>query len=413
MQPIVSIATPPHSFDFDPMTQTIHSPEVFPTNRRSESVGRLSRTSGLTRRTGWAIALVLGFVPTLASAAEIPWTDDLERGYRQATAEGKPMLLHFYGDRCHYCDTLEAGAYRDERVKSAIATSFVAIKINGTQYPKVAEMFGVKGWPHDVIINTDRSVLTTQTSPQDPAKYVAMLTDAFLKHRGQASPTSAIAAAPANVAPSTESPNRAAATNVPAFAADSPSLNPFASVAAASPGGLTPPPGGMTLPDFAAIEAQTASAASSTPTPRFDTSARSGMSLPESVAATNDQDADPPVALEGYCVVSIVDGTEWTPGKSEFGAIHLGQLYLFADAAKRDRFLADPKPYTPMLNGLDIIRFVEDRRKVPGNRSHALTTDGRLFMFADEASLDFFWNNKDKYVGLGSKIMDHAIRDSH
>ena len=78
---------------------------------------------------------------------------------------------------------------------------------------------------------------------------------------------------------------------------------------------------------------------------------------------------EPELAMQGYCAVTVIKEDRWVEGNPKFGVVHLGKLYLFANAESMQTFLADPIPYTPVLNEIDVVRFFEERKIVPGKRN--------------------------------------------
>ncbi|MEO1527173.1 MAG: DUF255 domain-containing protein, partial [Planctomycetota bacterium] len=155
-------------------------------------------------------AAIFTFALALASAsqAEIAWEQNLKAAHARAAAEGKLMLLHFYSDNCGWCDKLEAGAFKSPAVADALANGYVAVKIHGMHNPKLTSMFKVRKYPTDVIVTTDGKALTHQVSPQQPDRYVAMLSGARSRH----SQATTVASAPtqptqAQQTPSPKTPN--------------------------------------------------------------------------------------------------------------------------------------------------------------------------------------------------------------
>ena len=130
------------------------------------------RTAALSLMTTSAIMLIVSANAT----AEIPWQDNLRSAHAQAQREGKLMLLHFYSDNCAWCDRLEEGSFKAPQVGAAIDKSFVPVKIHANATPQLAEMFKVNKFPTDVIVTTDGRTLSHAVSPQQPDRYVAMLT---------------------------------------------------------------------------------------------------------------------------------------------------------------------------------------------------------------------------------------------
>lgn len=299
--------------------------------------------------------------------AEIHWENSLKVAHAQAQLEGKLLLLHFYSDNCVWCDRLEAGAFQQPEVAEAIHRSYVPVKIHAGNNPAIAKTFRVTAYPTDVIVTTEGTALAHGTSPQAADKYVAMLNQY----------AELVKPVPAEVAS-----QPAAASPMPTAAVET-----------------TPEPavGGP---------------ASETPagTPVLAASHRNAAVKPDPRPAT-----PPKLALDGYCAVSISEKSEWVEGNPELGVIHLGNLYLFVDEAAMAKFLADPEPYTPVLNGIDVVRFFEEKRIVPGKRDFGVKDPdhNRMFFFSDEAAMVHFENQHTRYTDAAIAITRQAVADAN
>jgi len=163
----------------------------------------------------------------------------------------------------------------------------------------------------------------------------------------------AVAAAPAPSTPTTPSPAAPAATNVAASPAP----------AAASP--------------------QPAVAQAPAPAP-------SGIQLPPGC---------PPLALDGYCPVSVTDKMVWKRGDVRYGAVHRGRTYLFPSDAEQKQFLGDPDRYSPVISGNDPVLALEKGETVSGKREFGLMCQNRMFLFANKESYDKFCRDSKRYAG--------------
>jgi protein disulfide-isomerase len=100
------------------------------------------------------------------------------------------------------------------------------------------------------------------------------------------------------------------------------------------------------------------------------------LALAWSSAATAEEvktDAPPmpesyPVAMDGYCPVTIQVARKWVKGDPRFGAIHRRRTFLFASAEEQETFLREPDRYTPVLTGYDPLRFLKTGQLVDGSR---------------------------------------------
>lgn len=123
----------------------------------------------------------------------------------------------------------------------------------------------------------------------------------------------------------------------------------------------------------------------------------------------------PELAIQGYCAVSVVNDGQWVEGNPDLGVIHLGKLYLFANQSAMEKFLSDPMPFTPMLNEIDVVRFFEEKRIVPGKREWGVIDPihNRMFFFSDEAAMLHFEEQFDRYLDASISVMDEAIKQSN
>ena len=123
----------------------------------------------------------------------------------------------------------------------------------------------------------------------------------------------------------------------------------------------------------------------------------------------------PELAMQGYCAVTVINENKWVEGSPEFGVIHLGKLYLFTTEEKMNQFLADPMPYTPVLNEIDVVRFFEERKIVPGKREWGLKDPiyNRMFFFADEAAMNHFYEEYTRYTDAAIEVMEKAVKDAN
>jgi YHS domain-containing protein len=116
----------------------------------------------------------------------------------------------------------------------------------------------------------------------------------------------------------------------------------------------------------------------------------------------------PPVALEGYCPVTLLDARKWQKSDVKFGAIHRGRTYLFRSAAEQSKFLADPDRYSPVLSGLDPVVFATRGEQIEGKRSYGLTYNRQIYLFADKASLEAFERSPQAYAQAAHTAMMQA-----
>jgi protein disulfide-isomerase len=117
----------------------------------------------------------------------------------------------------------------------------------------------------------------------------------------------------------------------------------------------------------------------------------------------------PPIGLEGYCPVTLLEGGKWKKGDRRYGAIHRGRTYLFISIAEQQKFLTDPDAYSPILSGADPVIFAERGQLVDGNRNFgvSLPNGGRseMYFFATAESRDLFEKNPKQYAITAHQAM--------
>ena len=358
------------------------------------------------------ITLAITLIAASPAQAEIAWQTNLRAAHAQAQREGKLLLLHFYTDNCTWCEKLEQGAFQQPAVGETISSSFVAVKVDAEKSDKLAEMFKVTKFPTDVVVTTDGKTLSHSVSPQSPDRYVAMLHGAAAAVVNAAQPpASAIAAGPS---PETDSATTADAnaantgltlpTNSSTQAQLTGSRGPSLQLPAS---GATPAPTDASALDAADVAADSISGSVS------DGPALAGATQRPSSAQESSKQAE--LAMQGFCPVTVIRDDKWVEGKPEHGVIHLGKLYLFANAENLQTFLSDPVPFTPVLNEIDAVIFFEERRIVQGKREWGLKDPiyNRMFFFADEASMNHFYDNYERYTKSAIEVMAKAVKDAN
>ena len=116
----------------------------------------------------------------------------------------------------------------------------------------------------------------------------------------------------------------------------------------------------------------------------------------------------PPLGLEGFCPIALIENKEWKEGDRQFGCIHRGQLYLFLSLEARDQFLESPDRYAPVLSGFDPVVFTEQGELVAGSREHGRFIDDRIVLFTNEASFQKFKEAPMQYIDAVRQAMQES-----
>lgn len=116
---------------------------------------------------------------------------------------------------------------------------------------------------------------------------------------------------------------------------------------------------------------------------------------PQAAAAVT---ANYPVAMGGYCPVTLATEKKWKKGQPQFGAVHRRRTFLFTTEAEQRKFLAEPDKYTPVLVGYDPVKFMQTGELVDGSAAFSLTYRKEVYLFADDAALKTFWQNPSQFT---------------
>lgn len=382
-------------------------------------------------------------------AGDIQWRSDLEVARSEARQTGKLLLMHFYSDQCVWCDRLEAGAFRDGLVQQTIVDRYIPVKIHGPSNPAWVQAFRIQSYPSDVLLTSEGDVISRLVSPQDPVQFVAMLERPGRPAGVAAQPRQAAGERPTSVnllPPSARESDFGANTmdlksqitavpgegtfqpvgpsdsrfhEVSAHGLNPPANSPLGNAAASSMAGTIGGEAfevaqGMNRQGFMAGAQENSVSAQPVYQGFGESTARSGAShagTPQPSATSTLPSKGP--MLDGYCPVSMIEKEAWVVGKREFGVIHLGEQYYFADRQAQEKFLQTPERYAPVLNGIDIVRFIDERKIVIGSRAFGWTDPdyGRVFLFSSEETANRFNENFESYSQQALGIMDQVMAD--
>jgi thiol-disulfide isomerase/thioredoxin/YHS domain-containing protein len=381
---------------------------------------------------GWA-AVVWLISSTLSAEQTLPWETTLENAQRQAAQTQRLVYAHFWAPWCGPCRRMESEVFQQPAVAGQVGANYVPVKINADQFPELARRYGIVGLPTEVILTPQGQLVNAfnwRGQRLNAATFVARLNETAAAYRqqtgasiakiqngvpagnGSPAPASAesIAAAPPAVASLIPSPTDSG----PSFAAPSPAYGHQAGTASStnnltgqgpvlnaprtgiSSGGSILPPG----------------AASAAPPSIVPVNPSTGATLPglagqqisprppaaNSPAMNSIPPGNPPLDLDGFCPVTLLEKKQWVHGDMRYGARHRGRTYLFIGPDEKRRFFADPNRFAPVNSGYDVVLDLEQKKTVPGLRQYGVTYAGHVFLFADQTTRDRFEKNPPYYA---------------
>lgn len=400
---------------------------------------------------------IVGTILGLSVKADdrVTFQPDFASAQALATQTNRLLVVHFWAPWCEPCLRMEHDVLSAPGLGAALEKRFVLVKVNRDRDPELAEQLGVRYLPTDVVLSPDGKVVGRLPASLTPQDYLTRL-----HQMAAGGGESAAASAPVGVA-DPAAPGYAESPVAPGTTAPAPSgetaaaprtpppndeylslqaqrsrrqatlpydqaappaaapLGPIAGLPADAAAAATQPPAGWapdaprpaaTDPPYApatgalAVPATPAhqpwpenssGLASSSPASQAPPPVAAGLT-PTSTAAPQPATA---LGLDGYCPVQLYDHYRWVPGRPQWGAVYEGRTYLFAGPEEQRMFLADPARYSPVAAGIDPVIALDQGQAIEGRREFGVVCDGRIFLFANEASLHQFEQNPDRYTG--------------
>lgn len=399
---------------------------------------------------GWSLLVLLSWSSLARAQDGIRWETNLEAARQLAAETDRLLLLHFSASWCEPCQAVEQRVFAQPGFGRELVGDYVAVKLDFDKSQALARRLGVEQIPTDVIVTPQGQVVHRLASPQDPAKYVGALQQVAEGFRQQASdlfaassgptPQPAVDSAAPPYEPAAQSAAPAAPAPAPAGGASTAHEDRYADYFArrrAEQQGAAPAPqqAAPPAPQFDPAADQISPASASMPAPSYEQPAPSYVQQPApayaqqpgprsqpaapsqpaaagpgaqqqgGVSLTGQQASapqlpagSPPLALDGYCAVTLVRQKKWIRGDVRYGAIHRGNTYLFASEIEQREFLAAPDSFSPVLSGYDPVLAADQSQAVPGQRRYGVFFEGRIFLFSSEETLSRFAQNPDQYA---------------
>jgi YHS domain-containing protein len=110
-----------------------------------------------------------------------------------------------------------------------------------------------------------------------------------------------------------------------------------------------------------------------------------------------------PLALEGFCPVTLSAEERWTSGNPAYCTMYKGHIFRFASWEALVAFAQNPANYIPVAMGEDIVLMVDRNKRVNGNREFGAWFKGRIFLFSSKATFDAFEARPEYYMEIALK----------
>ena len=376
--------------------------------------------ASFNRKLSGVIVAVAAMFCGPASAAEIPWSTNIEESLHRAAANGQPVLMEFTADWCVFCKKMEKNTFPNPQVTHVISSNFVAVRVDADQNKSLVKDLGIKGLPAILIVSPDLTVLKRISGFQTPEALVKQLDEVVSNRPTQSGPPMI---ANSNVQPQRPT-NRPVRQQLPQQQPAQPQFDPqqqqpqrrpqnaFQPAASAA---TTPPRGELVFEAISQEDAPRVGAPRTqnrpSPDPRkhqfFDAPgsqtrqpAQPGLANTESESffktisqegsKRGGQDTGSAPALGGLCIVSAVEDRELIRGAAKYQILYRGHTLYFASIDKKQQFQSSPNTYWPMLDGACALALLEDEKRVEGSLEFAAVFRKRIWLFSSQKAMDEF-----------------------
>jgi len=382
-----------------------------------------------------------------AVPSAIRWETDLDAAMARAEREQRPLFLHFFGNDCQPAQQMAVEVFAQPNIASHLNANFVMVRINASENAALAQKFAVMSIPMDLIMKPNGQLVHRRTggiTAERFSDYLEFLQKTIQPERGPVSsplnpPSSPFPAgnpavssyqqpAPTPFAPQPSlPPQQREGGAVPGTARDHfAPQSPFARQSLSTPpsavaGTMSSAPPGN--PNALRIDDSVMKSAAEYGTYPPQDSANAHANSP-SVAATAPSisavmavvpapakmTVEVPLALEGFCPVTLCTEERWSTGNPVYCTMYQGHIFRFATAEAMTTFAQNPANYIPVAMGEDIVLMVDRNRRINGNRRFGAWYQGRVFLFSSQESLSAFSERPDFYTEIALKY-ELACRD--
>ena len=412
---------------------------------------------------GFSLAQGNAYTPPAPPAVQ--WESNIDTALARAEREQRPLFLHIIGNDCLPAQQMAVEVFSNPNIIAQLNANFVALRINASENPALAQKFAVTQIPTDLVIKPNGQLLHRRTGGITAERFTDYL--AFLQNTIQADRNQTL---PVHTAPPADSP--AAGPSPAVNPAASPPLQSIPSSIGVQPGAgtpretvsapqnatndpflnqaqstqhqppviqqpvihqpvarqetMVPPPGGnplRTAEQGVRPAMEQALAVDQAANPSFMTGVPPvppPSVSPPSIAAVMDEEPAPakktvevPLALEGFCAVTLCTEERWVSGNPAYYIMFQGHIFRFATVEAMTAFARNPLNYVPIAMGEDIVLIVDRSKRVNGNRNFGACFQGRVFLFSSQESFDAFKARPDFYTEIALKYevarRDHAI----
>ena len=368
--------------------------------------------------------LAQSFGSSIASPPSIRWESDLNAAIARAEQEQRPLFLHFTGNEGLPAQQMASEVFVQPNIVAHLNAHFVMVRINASENAALAQRFSVTAIPTDLVLKPNGQLIYRRTGGITADRFADYLTFLQTKIQSdinstvvQSSPVLGATANPpgafAPTPPPAAVPPQREAISIPTTIRD-PFMPQQPHVVQQPPmiaGTIPPPPANNPI-----RTAETPTQSMAEPTvnppqyfsPGVIASPATASAPPFSVALAEEpapakMTVEVPLALEGFCPVTLCSEERWIAGNPMYCTMYQGHIFRFATSEALVAFARNPANYIPVAMGEDIVLMVDRNKRVNGNRKFGAWFQERVFLFSCQETLDTFAARPEYYTEIALK----------
>lgn len=290
--------------------------------------------------------LVAAAGPSLGAApGAINWRTDYYKARQEAQTARKILLVSIHTAWCPPCKMMERTTLQDPAVVQLINETCIPLHLDGDHDGRVISQWAITGYPTELFVAPNGAIAGRLEGYKDVGSYIASLQQAV-----------------AYAGVTRQAPAVAQSTPRDADANSQGVMNADRKETAAAPASRRPG------------DAPIAGASSSA---GADSS---------------------PVALQGYCPVSMISRAVLIAGEESESLEFKGRRYVFSSKREREMFQANPDRFLPAENGSCVVTWAEEKRWSSGRIEYPALYGEHVYLFSDEAHRQKFLLDPERYV---------------
>jgi len=127
--------------------------------------------------------MIFALIMSVLSADSIKWESNLDTAIAKAKFEKKNIMIMIESDYCRWCHKMHKATLSDPKIKKAIATGYVALKIDRNNPLLLKSFPAVAGVPTILFITPNKKILTTALGYVETYDFMSYLRDASFANK--------------------------------------------------------------------------------------------------------------------------------------------------------------------------------------------------------------------------------------